>query len=147
MDSINNCIPCTKKVVTHVPCDHHKRKSRCVICEGNEICEHKKRIEQCRLCENIIKKTFNMFVKCSKTKDKKYNRFDIVNFIDRDFLKLLIEESNNKCCYCTCELELIKYQSNLMTIERIDNTIGHIKSNVKIACLSCNSKRIGDKTT
>ena len=145
MDSFNSCIPCTKKTVKHVPCDHHKRKSRCFICGGSEICEHNKRIEGCRLCGNVIKKTIDRFIRCSKKSDKNKNRFDIVNFIDRDFLKLLIEESNNKCCYCNCELELIRYQSSLMTIERIDNSIGHIKSNVKIACLSCNIKRIGDK--
>jgi hypothetical protein len=32
-----------------------------------------------------------------------------------------------------------------MSIERIDNSIGHIKSNVKIACLKCNKKRVGGK--
>ena len=108
MNTLNNeCNPCTKKnAVKHIACEHRPLKSQCVICEGNEICQHKKRRtkcidcnacvhqklqSRCRLCGDVIKKIINGFIGHSKFKDKKYNRFDIVNFIDRDFLKLLIE--------------------------------------------------------
>jgi hypothetical protein len=69
---------------------------------------------------------------------------DIVNFIDKEFCQLLIEESGDKCCYCECDLEYINYGDSLISIERIDNSIGHIKSNVKISCLSCNLKKVGN---
>lgn len=130
-------------------CEHDRQRSYCIDCGGSRICEHNRRKGVCKECAidtpallTIIAKKFTYD---SKNKDKKYNRFDIVNFIDTDFCKLLIEESNYKCCYCECELELIHYGSNLITIERINNSIGHIKSNVKIACFKCNVSKVGDK--
>jgi len=68
-----------------------------------------------------------------------------VNFIDTDFCKLLIEESEYKCCCCKTDVQLIEHASNLISIERIDNSIGHIKSNVKISCFQYNVKRVGSK--
>ena len=55
---------------------------------------------RCREYGDVVKKTIDRFISNSKLSDKKYNRLDIVNFIDRDFLKLLIEECDDKCCYC-----------------------------------------------
>ena len=108
-------------------------------------CVHGRRKDSCRECGNVIKKIIRRFIDSSKKHDKLTNRLDIVNFIDRDFCKLLIEESNGKCCYCQCELDYIHKCINMITIERIDNTLGHIKSNVKIACLHCNISRVGGK--
>ena len=126
-------------------CEHNCEKYRCKKCNGNGICEHNCVKSECRMCGDIIKKTIRRFIHDSRSADKNNNCFDIFNFIDKNFCKLLIESSNNKCCYCDCELELIHYGNNLITIERINNSIGHIKSNVKIACLKCNISRVGDK--
>ena len=127
-------------------CKHNKFKNLCYECDGSALCIHEKQKKICRECGgNVMKKTISRFINCSKSSDKKYNRFDIVNFIDPAFCKLLIEECEDKCCYCRVELEYIHHQSNLISIERIDNSLGHIKSNVKIACFSCNLSRVGSK--
>ena len=126
-------------------CEHNKQRTRCKECGGIGICEHNRHKSICRECGNSIKKTINRFFYTSKSNDKKNNQLDIVNFIDRDFCKLLIEESNGKCCYCCVELDYIHYNNNMITIERIDNTLGHIKSNVKIACFYCNTTHVGSK--
>ena len=84
-------------------------------------------------------------IKGSKTSDKKHNRYDLPNFIDYHFVENLIEDSENKCCYCSCEMQLIKYEGNLATIERIDNSKGHVKGNCLIACKTCNNSNIGSK--
>jgi hypothetical protein len=81
----------------------------------------------------------------SKAKDKKHNRYDANNFIDRCFLEQLIDDEGKHCCYCNIELQYIEYGPNLGTIERINNDIGHTKSNVKIACLRCNQSRVGQR--
>jgi len=39
----------------------------------------------------------------------------------------------------------VEYQDNLATVERIDNSIGHIKSNCVICCLKCNTMRKSNK--
>jgi hypothetical protein len=81
----------------------------------------------------------------SKLADKKNNRYDLTNFIDKCFVKNLIEDSDDKCYYCNCELQYINYTGNLATIERIDNKLGHIKGNCVIACRTCNLSRVGDR--
>jgi len=53
----------------------------------------------------------------------------------------MVEDYPN-CCYCKCELQYVIFQSNLATIERTDDSLGHIKSNCVIACKSCNVRKI-----
>jgi hypothetical protein len=55
-----------------------------------------------------------------------------------------MEEYPN-CYYCECELQYVLYQSDMATIERIDNELGHIKSNCVLACRDCNLGRVGSK--
>jgi len=146
-DVCAECNPCPHQKLKSAckecnPCPHLRRKDACIECNG---CPHFKLKKDCRECNDALKLTIQRFISNSKKTDKLNNMFDIVNFIDRDFCHLLIQESNNKCCYCDCELQLIHFGANLMSIERVDNSIGHIKSNVKIACLKCNTTRIGSK--
>ena len=145
---LKTCIKCRMsklKSNTKNKCLHKKQKHNCIECNGSGICIHKKQKHNCKVCGDEIKITIQNMIKHSKEKDKKYNRYDIVNFIDKCFLKNLIEDCNDKCYYCQCNLQYIVRQSNLATIERIDNSIGHIKSNVVIACFHCNCKKISNK--
>lgn len=141
---------CRNKVTNSKKCPHNKFKYQCRACNGTSFCGHLKRRHDCKVCvqddlEKVLKIIIKTFINCSYVADKKYNRFDIANFIDTDFCKLLIEESEYKCCYCKCDLELVNHTNNLISIERIDTKIGHIKSNVKIACLHCNISKVGNK--
>jgi len=126
-------------------CEHGKRKVYCKECGGGSLCEHGKRKDYCKVCGDEIKITIEQMIKHSKFNDKKYNRYDQTNFIDKCFVKNLIEDSEDKCYYCKCELQYIDFTSNLATIERLDNKIGHIKGNCVIACKTCNNARVGDK--
>lgn len=80
----------------------------------------------------------------SKKKDKKYNRYDEVNFIDYVYVEGLINDCENKCYYCKCEVQYENNIENFATIERLDNSIGHIKQNCVIACRTCNFRKVGD---
>lgn len=43
-------------------------------------------------------------------------------------------------------MQFIKFQEDLCTIERLDNNIGHIKSNCVLACYpKCNVRRVGQR--
>jgi len=125
-------------------CEHGKQKAQCKECRGSQICEHGKQKSSCKKCSDPIKVTIENWIRQSKRTDKKYNRFDIVNFIDKCFCKNLIEEYP-KCYYCQCELQYVLYKDDLATIERLDNDLGHIKSNCVIACRNCNLERIGSR--
>jgi len=145
---LKKCIQCrmnNNKSKTKNKCPHNRQKNNCINCNGSSICIHKKMKTQCKICGDEIKITIQNMIKHSKHNDKKYNRYDIVNFIDKSFLKKLINDSEDKCYYCKCKLQYIIYQQNLATIERIDNKFGHNKNNVVIACLRCNVSKVGDK--
>jgi hypothetical protein len=123
-------------------CECGKRKSRCMIHGGSAMCECGKQRADCKVCNDPIKVTIKSMIKNSRFSDKKYDRFDVYHFIDTDFLRGLIEDQPN--CYwsdCNTPLQYITYTDNLTTIERLNNSIGHIKSNCVLACKSCNCKR------
>ena len=157
------CIECNSKCVkiaNENKCEHNLQKARCRDCGGSHFCEHSIQKTQCRKCSNNqfcdhnrlkstckdcgdpIKITIKNWINQSKVSDKKNNRFDIVNFIDKCFCENLIEEYPN-CYYCSVELQYKNYQDDLATIERIDNKLGHIKSNCVIACKTCNVSKVG----
>ena len=129
-------------------CEHNIHKSNCKQCGGSGICEHNKHKSNCKECKNPIKITIINWIKSSKESDKKHNRYDADHFIDKCFLEGLVEEY--PACYyedCKINLQYVKYQNDLATIERINNNIGHIKSNCVICCLKCNQMRKSKKTT
>jgi len=124
-------------------CIHNKLKAQCVDCGGSKICQHNIRRDNCKLCKNPIDITIKSMIIHSKSTDKKLNIYDELNFVDYDYLKNLILESNDRCCYCSCELQYTYYNHSLATIERLNNNIGHIKSNCAIACKNCNLTKVG----
>jgi len=79
-----------------------------------------------------------------KSQDLKKKKFNAQNFVEKkDVIEKLIS-CNLKCFYCKNPCFLL-YENvrepRQWTLERIDNSMGHDKSNVVIACLSCNIKR------
>jgi hypothetical protein len=124
-------------------CEHKRQRSHCKDCGGASICEHKRERSKCKDCKDPIKITIKNWIINSKKSDKKSNRFDIINFIDKCFCKNLVEEYPN-CYYCSVELQYKIYQDDLATIERLDNSLGHIKSNCVIACKMCNVSKVGN---
>ena len=120
-------------------CEHNRRKSRCKECKGASICEHNRLKSQCKECSNPVKITIQKMIYNSKQYDKKYDIYDPVNFIDYCFVENLLDDY--KHCYyqdCKVELQIMERKDNLATIERLDNSLGHIKSNCVICCWKCN---------
>ena len=74
------------------------------------------------------------------------NIYDADRFIDKCFLKGLIEDYK-QCYYGDCEVNLqyTEYRNDLASIERLDNSIGHIKSNCVLCCLKCNKMNKSEK--
>ena len=124
-------------------CEHGRQRNSCKDCGGSSICEHGRVRHSCKQCTNPIKVTINTWISGSRRADKNKDRYDANNFIDKCFLQGLVEDYPN-CYYCTVQLQYIEYQDDLATIERIDNSLGHIKSNCVIACRKCNYSCIGD---
>ena len=120
-------------------CSHNRQKSHCKECKGSQICSHDKQKSHCKKCGDPIKVNIEQWIFNSRQYDKMNNIYDADRFIDKCFLKGLVEDFR-KCYYRDCEVNLqyTEYQNDLATIERLDNSIGHIKSNCVLCCLKCN---------
>ena len=109
------------------------------MCSGGaNMCTHELERHQCKKCSDPAHLTILRMIKASKATDKAKNRYDQTNFIDYCFVSNLIDDSEGKCCYCSQDIQFIHFQDNLATIERLDDSIGHIKGNCAIACRGCN---------
>ena len=87
-----------------------------------------------------FKVSIKQWIFSSRQYDKMRNIYDADRFIDKCFMEGLIEDY--KQCYygdCKINLQYTEYQNDLATIERLDNSIGHIKSNCVLCCLKCNN--------
>ena len=74
--------------------------------------------------------------------DKNENKFDSDSFIDSDFLQGLFED--NKYCYykdCNTKLQYTTHGPDFPALHRLNNTIGHIKSNCILCCVKCHYRK------
>ena len=131
----SQCIACKGSKI----CEHMRYKPQCHECNGCTICIHGKMKFQCKYCLPPKHVLINTILYNSKRTDIKLDRYDELNFINYDFINNLIT-TNKKCCYCSVGFQYLEYDSNLCTIERKNNSIGHIQSNCTLCCKKCNNK-------
>ena len=129
-------------------CPHDRQRSYCKECGGSQICPHNRQRSHCKKCSDPIKINIEQWIFNSRQYDKMNNIYDADRFIDKCFLKGLIEDY--KQCYygdCKVNLQYTEYRNDLATIERLDNSIGHIKSNCVLCCLKCNVSKKSKKSS
>ena len=114
----------------------------CSLCRDKnriiQMCEHGKFKSCCYDCIHPAKLRLRKICVSTKQSDKIYNRYDSVNHIDYEHLKELLFESMYKCAHCKGQMQLSTFNDNLCTIDRLDDSIGHIKGNCVLACRKCN---------
>lgn len=126
-------------------CEHGKHKGQCRGCNPDNFCEHDRLRVQCKECGNEHHITTMGWVRASKHSDQKYDRYDELISITYAFCREMIDDIGLNCFYCGCPLQYEIYQADLATIERFDNTLGHVMGNVTIACRTCNYGRVGER--
>ena len=134
------CNRCNENCRMNSKCEHNRQKNLCKECGGSCICEHNRRKNQCKDCmtdQEKIQYIQKRMITSSRQADKKKNRYDANNFIDKCFLEGLFEDTKN-CYYCNQEFTYNECCDSFVTIERLNNSIGHIKSNCVLACFFCN---------
>ena len=136
-------------------CSHNREKNHCKKCEGSQICSHNREKNHCKKCNDPIKITIKQWIFNSRQYDKMRNIYDADRFIDKCFLEGLVEDYK-QCYYGDCQdavglgpvnLQYTEYRNDLATIERLDNSIGHIKSNCVLCCLKCNNLKKSKKSS
>ena len=92
--------------------------------------------------QQIKKSTKIIQAKISNSKEadiKKNREFDI----DYGYITDLLQKQNNTCNRCKMKIKTEwddAFDKEQFSINRLDNSIGHIKSNIEITCLNCNYK-------
>jgi len=109
------------------------------------ILEYKKEKYQNEKQENPLKVKIIGMINKSRQSDKERNRtYDENEYVDYDFLNDLWNKQEGKCGYNCCKCEMVltfnkdtrnPYQ---VSIQRLDNNIAHIKSNIMLSCFMCN---------
>ena len=134
-------------------CVHNREKKTCKECGGSQICPHDRRKRTCKKCSDPIKVSIKQWIISRRQYDKKRNIYDADRFIDKCALEGLVEDYK-QCYYGDCKdadglgpanLQYTEYQDDLASIERLDNSIGHIKSNCVLCCLKCNKSNKSEK--
>jgi len=145
---LKTCINCRNHAknyrLKHEMCVHNLYKYFCKECDGTQICKHKLQRHCCKTCSDPVKVSIHGWIKHSKESDKRRNHYDPDRFIDKCFLKELVKDYRN-CYYCEVELQYVDNNDTLSTIERLNNSIGHIKSNCVLSCRKCNFTRVGQR--
>lgn len=94
--------------------------------------------------ENLFLQQIQKKLSGYKTQDIKKNRYSPEQFIQKSDLLEILKKSDLKCFYCQEKVSLLYEdvrEPKQWSLDRIDNTIGHNRENVCVACLACNLRR------
>ena len=73
-----------------------------------------------------------------KTADRKANRpFSEEEYVTPEYILELLDQQDACCAKCQQPMDFSKYSDSLVSINRKDNKLAHIRGNCEIACVSC----------
>jgi len=85
---------------------------------------------------NLIKKLDTLRRK-DEQKGREFN-------LTKEYVNTLIGSSCDKCHWCECDVMLVDYEAReplQWSIDRLNNSLGHIEGNVVLSCMKCNLDR------
>ena len=140
-----------RNVDSFKPKNERKRKILDKLSEKNILIKENQHKLVKRLSANedfsgniFVKKELERKIKSYRAQDIKKNKLNEEKLIKMDECIDKLVLSKMKCYYCN-ENMLLVYENvregKQWTLDRIDNSIGHITENVVISCLDCNLKR------
>lgn len=94
----------------------------------------------------VILKHITQKIAGYKAQDIKKSLHEPEKMVDMQYVLKTLENAENICYYCKKPVQVLYEKAREPTqwsLDRIDNSIGHNKENVVIACLQCN---VGRKT-
>ena len=94
--------------------------------------------------DTLYKSEINNKISGYRSQDILKKLYNKDSFVDFPFVLSALIESNLDCFYCRKKVSIVYNnvrEPMQWSLERIDNSMGHNKDNVEIACLSCNLRR------
>lgn len=114
----------------------------------NQFASLEKISTQCKTGDNAylkeIHRQINYKIHSYRSQDIKKSLYDESQFVDYAYVVNLLQEKQLLCFYCRKPTSLMYdtvRDGKQWTLDRIDNSIGHNRGNVEIACLTCNLRR------
>tara|TARA_B100000886_G_scaffold339699_1_gene305960 strand:- start:11221 stop:11730 length:510 start_codon:yes stop_codon:yes gene_type:complete len=140
-----------RNVDSFKPKNERKRKILDKLSEKNILIKENQHKLVKRLCANedfsgniFVKKELERKIKSYRAQDIKKHKLNEEKLIKMDECIDKLVLSKMKCYYCMEDMLLV-YENvrepKQWTLDRIDNSKGHITENVVISCLDCNLKR------
>ena len=140
-----------RNVDSFKPKEERKRKILNKLAEKKELLKENQLKLVKKLCTNeeffgnkFVKKELERKIKSYRMQDIKKDKLNEEKLIKIDECIDKLVLSKMKCYYCMEDMLLV-YENvrepKQWTLDRLDNSIGHITENVVISCLSCNLKR------
>ena len=140
-----------RNVDSFKPKNKRKRKVLDKLSEKNSLINENQHKLVKRLCANedfsgniFVKKELERKIKSYRAQDIKKYKLNEEKLIKMDECIDKLVLSKMKCYYCMEDMLLV-YENvrepKQWTLDRIDNSKGHITENVVISCLDCNLKR------
>ena len=140
-----------RNVDSFKPKNERKRKILDKLSEKNILIKENQHKLVKRLCANedfsgniFVKKELERKIKSYRSQDIKKHKLNEEKLIKMDECIDKLVLSKMKCYYCMEDMLLV-YENvrepKQWTLDRIDNSKGHITENVVISCLDCNLKR------
>jgi len=105
-----------------------------------KINEKKKEFKNKLKQENPLLYKVKEMVCHSRGGDIKNNRYNETNYVDIDHLFKLMEIQAGCCVYCGIEMLVddFTHSKDGVSIQRINNSLGHNKNNCVMSCFGCN---------
>jgi len=107
---------------------------------ADKIKDYKKEYNERMKQENPLLYKLRKMVESSKATDIQKNRYNETDFVSMEHLFKLMEIQEGKCVYCDVEMLVDDFTQakDGVSIQRIDNSKGHNKSNCVMCCFKCN---------
>jgi hypothetical protein len=101
------------------------------------------RIDDDQRCSLITRQIKNK-ISAYRSQDTRKGLLNLIDLVDVRTAIELLYAAENKCFYCKNAVRIL-YENvrdpRQWSLDRIDNSLGHVKRNLMIACLECNLRR------
>jgi len=119
----------------------------CQTCRDKSNQYKKENKEACKVLVKLWKqRNWDRRIVChSRDSDRDSNRLpaDMSTFVTPSYLRRLREAQQNECAYCAIYLQTRnRKEHDGLTLQRMNNTIGHTRANCILSCHSCNMHRV-----
>lgn len=117
-------------------CYRHSEKRREFERERIRTEEYKEKKKISNRKNKQLNWDLELLMNCRKNDKEKNREFNL----DREFVKLMLEDQLGNCFICGCTLLLTNGNKSKQqaSIDRVDNKIGHKCGNVVLTCWGCN---------